>query len=146
MKNRKDVNRQGWAQIGMAVGTLGLLGAYYVLRGMARGCSGVVCDLYIPISLLLPLSILVLVAVSGGRAMIRARSARRDVPDVTTKTALWRWSVVLGVCTLLSVAGPVGIAVQWRDNPDLVVVAATLLVMLTPISILSYNLLGPKQV
>ena len=53
--------------------TLGLLVAYDIVRVVATSCSGLQCDIYIPLSLLVPLLILILAAVTGVLTISAAR-------------------------------------------------------------------------
>jgi heme/copper-type cytochrome/quinol oxidase subunit 3 len=115
-----------------AILTLGLLAVYYVLRAVVAQCSGNQCDVYIPLSLLLPLLILVMAAVTGLLAILSARQGAQRA-----------WVGVLGVCTLLGVLGPIVSAVIFRDSPDVLVPLATVLVLLAPLSALIYSFSAP---
>jgi len=96
------------------------------MRIAATACSGSVCDAYIPLSLLLPLLVLVGAAVSG---VLAISAARRE------KT----WFAVLIVCTAVGVIGPCIALVVLRDSPDAFVVASTLLVAIAPAAALAYS-------
>jgi len=106
--------------------TLALLLAYHVMRIAATACSGSVCDAYIPLSLLLPILILVGSAVTG---VVATLAARRDRS----------WLIVLGLCTAIGVAGPIVALALLRDSPDVFVVTSTILVALAPVGALSYS-------
>jgi hypothetical protein len=119
-----------------AILTLGLLAAYYVLRVVATRCNGVQCDSYIPLSLLVPLLVLILAGVTGvlaiAAAMQRAQGASLGV---------------LSACMLLGVLGPLGLLAVLRNSPaDLFVSLATVLVLLVPLSALIYTFLAATPV
>ena len=115
--------------------TVGLLVAYYGMRSMASQCNGMQCDAYIPVSLLLPGLILVMAALTGLWATTTA-----------SRQSETTWRLILGVCTLVGVVGPVVSLVIWRDHPDTAVITATLLVALVPGLALSYSLVGYSRV
>lgn len=48
-----------------AIVALGLLAAYHALRLLATNCTGAGCDVYIPLSVLLPVVTLMMVAITG---------------------------------------------------------------------------------
>ena len=114
-----------------AVITFVLLIAYYALRALAAQCAGPECETYIPFSLLLPLSALVLAAVTGYLA-IGASRARRQAG----------WLALLIICTILSVAGPIASAFIFRDSPDLFVPVATMLILIAPLAALIHSFTG----
>jgi hypothetical protein len=64
-----------------AIGTLGLLAGYHALRIIAGQCSGAQCDWFIPVSLLLPLLILLVDAVTGVLAIATAGPPADRVAD-----------------------------------------------------------------
>jgi hypothetical protein len=106
--------------------TVGLLAAYYVLRTLGAQCSGSACDTYFtPLSVLLPILILIMAAVTGLSSIAAARQGA--------------WFGLLSVCTLLGILGPVVSAVVWRDHPNTFVLVATLFVLLVPLSALIYS-------
>lgn len=111
-----------------AVLALLLLGAYHALRLAAGRCSGGQCDIYIPLSLLVPILLVVMVAVSGVVAIRDARARHR------------RWSIALTASTVLGTAGPVVAAAIYRDQPDAVVAVATVLFAQAPLLALAYAL------
>jgi hypothetical protein len=96
------------------------------MRIAATACSGSVCDAYIPLSLLLPILILVGSAVTG---VVATLAARRD----------GSWLIVLGLCTAIGVAGPFVALAFMRDSPDAFVVTSTILVALAPVGALIYG-------
>jgi len=75
-----------------AIVTLALLGIYHAMRAAATACAGGGCDIYIPISLLLPLLILVAAAVTGIMAIAAARHDKA-------------WIIVLSLCAAVGVIG-----------------------------------------
>ena len=111
-----------------AIVTMCLLGAYYVFRYAATACgSQTTCDAYILPSLALPLLVVVL-------ALITGIVASANVPS---GAAAWR--VILGVATLVSVAGPLVSLAIWRDDPDVFLAMATVLVLVTPVCALIFS-------
>jgi hypothetical protein len=110
-----------------AVAALFLLGVYFVLRFAASRCSGAQCDSYIWPSLLFPIGVLLLVAITGWLAVSSARQVGRT------------WMVPLIATTVLGVAGPVVAVIVFRDQPDAVVAVATVLFLPTPLAALLYS-------
>ena len=110
--------------------TLALLAGYYVMRSAATQCVGSACDGYIIPSLLLPLLILIIAAITGVLAVSVAR--RRSAV----------WGGALALCTALSALGPIASVIIWRDHPDTVVLSSTLLIVLLPVCALLFSLLG----
>lgn len=110
----------------LAAATIVLVGVYFVLRALATNCSGAGCDAYIPFSLLIPLLILVLVAITCVLATIRARGQGA-------------WFAGLVAATVLGVAGPVAALLIFRDSPDAFVPAATVLVLLATGTSLAFS-------
>ncbi len=115
-----------------AVATLALLGLYYVLRYTARQCAGAQCEWYIAPSLLLPLLVLVMVAVTG----VLAISAALRGDSATGGRA---WLILMVVCAVLGGFGPLASLAIFRDSPDTLVPLATVLLLLVPISALTYT-------
>lgn len=101
---------------------------YYLLRLIAHACTGSGCDWFIPLSLLLPLLILVMVAVTGWRAFSQASQHRSER----------RWALALGTLTILSVVGPLISLGLLRDNPDAFIAVATAVSLLLPLTTLVY--------
>lgn len=110
-----------------AVAALLLPGVYFILRFAASRCSGAQCDAYIWPSLLVPIGVLVLVAITGWLAVFSARKDGRT------------WMVPLIATTVLGVAGPVVAVIVFRDQPDAVIAVATVLLLLTPLAALLYS-------
>ena len=115
----------------LAILTFALLIVFYILRALAAQCVGGECETYIPFSLLLPLAALVLAAVTGFLAIGASRARTQG-----------GWLALLAVCTLVSVAGPIASAVVFRDNPDLFVPVATILILFAPVAALVYSFMG----
>ena len=107
----------------VAIVTLALLILYHLLRAAATACNGSGCEIFIPISLLLPLLILIGAAWSGVLAMLAARRNRM-------------WLIALGLCTGIAVIGPIVALIVLRDSPDAFVVSSTILVSLAPVGAL----------
>lgn len=108
-----------------------LLITYFLVGAAATRCRGVGCDnVFIPLSLLLPLVTLVLVAATGLLAIREARGSRRA------------WLIVLIGCTTFGVAGPIVGAFVLRDSPRALVPLAVLLMASVPVSALSYTFFG----
>lgn len=106
--------------------TLALLGAYHLMRAAATACTGGGCEFYIPLSLLLAVMILIAAVLTAALAISTARHDRT-------------WLIVLGFCTVLSVAGPLVALLVLRDSPDAFVVSSTALVALVPVAALAYT-------
>ena len=112
----------------LAVITLALLLLYHLLRFVASACSGSGCDVFIPLSLLLPLLIVLMLAITGVQAMAHsgpASYARRTV---------------LGALTFIGVLGPIIALLVFRDRPDAFVWTSTVLVLLLPLAVIAYGL------
>ena len=115
--------------------TLLLLTTYRALRLAAAQCSGVQCDWYIAPSLLLPILILVVVALTGFVAMLAARRRRRAAGGQP-------WLAVLAICTALGVIGPIVALAVLPQSPDNLVAIATVLFLLTPLGALAFSFLA----
>jgi ABC-type branched-subunit amino acid transport system permease subunit len=109
-----------------AIGTIALLIAYHLMRAAAAVCTGEGCDIYLPLSLLLPLLELIGAVVTG---LMAISAAWRDRP----------WLLVLSVCTVVGVIGPIVGLFIFRDSPDAFVVTSTVLIALVPVSALVYS-------
>jgi uncharacterized membrane protein YeiH len=96
------------------------------MRVAATACTGSACDAYIPLSLLLPILVLIGVAVTGVLAILAARRERT-------------WLLVLILCTAGGLIGPTIALVVLRDSPDAFVVTSTILVALAPVGALAYS-------
>ena len=112
--------------------TIALLAIYHVLRALASGCTGSGCEWFIPVSLLLPLAILVTAALTGLRAFNRA-STRNDQRG---------WAVGLAAVTVLGVLGPLLALFALRDKPDTFVAVGSVLTALVPLTALAYAVAG----
>ncbi len=110
----------------VALTTIALLIAYHVMRVAAGACSGSGCDLYIPLSLLLPLLVLIGATVTG---LMAISGARRD------RT----WLFVLSISAAAGVVGPIVALIILRDSPDAFVVSSTVLVLLPAAGALAYS-------
>ncbi len=95
---------------------------YHALRLMAAQCGGAACDVYIPLSLLLPITALVLAAVTGG---IAANAARAEPGP---------WTAILAGCGVLGSIGPIATGLLIKDN-DVLVWLSTILVLTVPLSV-----------
>lgn len=112
----------------MAAGAVVLLAIYFAFRALARQCTGSACDAFIPVSLLIPLAIFVLVALTGTITTIRARSR-------------YRWFGLLLALTAVSVFGPPIALLIFRDRPDGFVLAAAVLELPVPAAVFAYSFL-----
>jgi len=112
--------------------TLVLLLIYHALRLAAAQCRGAACDWYIPFSLLLPIAVLVMVGVTSGIAL-----SSRPRPGSA-------WTAAIAITGLLGVAGPLLALAARRDSPDALVITATLLFVLCPITVLAYAWFGRR--
>jgi cytochrome bd-type quinol oxidase subunit 2 len=109
-----------------AIVTLVLVSGYHVMRPIANQCTGAACDVYIPLSLLVPLVVLISAAATSVTALFHARH------DMT-------WFTLLAVCAVLGVLGPLASLIVLRDNPDALVILSTLLILTIPVSALLYS-------
>ena len=110
-----------------ATAALALLALYSVLRAIAGSCEGSQCDIYIIPSVALPLAVVVVVAVTGGLAVAWARKVARS------------WVVILSVTTLMGIVGPPAALAIFRDQPDSLVLAATLFLVVGPVAALVFT-------
>jgi hypothetical protein len=117
-----------------AIITFALVAAFYGLLALARQCVGGECETYIPFTLLLPLAALVLAAITGYLAIGVSRARRQG-----------GWLALLIICTIVSVTGPITSAVIFRDNPDLFVPVATVLILFAPLAALIDSFTGNAQ-
>ena len=109
-----------------------LIALYYLLNAVARECSGIACDMFIPLSLLLPLITVVTVATTGVFATYEARTG----PAI--------WVVLLGTCSILGGLGPVVALLALRNSPDILVPLPTALELLVPAGTLGYGLMNRR--
>ena len=117
--------RAAWAVV-----TLVLLGAYHLMRFVAARCVGGGCDLYIPLSLLLPLLCWIAASLTGLFASADARGSG--------------WFRALAALTLVAFIGPLLSLAVFRDRPDVFVPLASLLVAVVPLAALSHRLLTAR--
>jgi hypothetical protein len=110
----------------LAAATIVLVGVYFILRALASSCTGAACDAYIPVSLVIPLLILMLVAITGVLATIRA-------------SGQGAWFASLVAATVLGVGGPISALLVFRDNPDAFVLTATILVLMAAGTALAFS-------
>lgn len=110
-----------------AVLALALLVAYQLLRRAAGTCTGANCDYYIPVSLVVPIAIEVLNAITGGLAVRDARANGH------------RWLAPLAIAVALGLLGPVATVAIFRDQPDVVVGVGTVLFAVIPVAALAYT-------
>jgi hypothetical protein len=104
--------------------------AYFLLRQFAFSCSGGLCDWYIPFSLLLPLAALGLVAIIAINALPLAPTG---------------WRPILAVAGLISFFGPFVALAIWRDQPDVLVPVATVLLLILPLVALLFTLTAGRR-
>jgi hypothetical protein len=115
----------------LAVATIVLIGGYLVFRVVVSSCTGATCDAYIPASLLLPLSILVLAGVTGVSATSLARGDRG-------------WVIALLAATLLGTVGPLAALAVLRDKPDILVPLFFALELLAAMTVLAFSALDGR--
>lgn len=111
---------------GLAIAVIVLVGAYFVMRALATACTGGGCDVYIPISLLLPLLIFIATAVTAVLALASARG-------------LGAWFAVLILSTVLAVMGPIVALLVFKDSPDAFVATGTVLELQLAVVALAYS-------
>lgn len=116
----------------LAAAVLVLIAVYFVMRGLATACTGAACDAYIPISILIPLLVLITVAVTGVVATVNARASHS-------------WFAGLLLSTVLAVLGPIVALLIFKDSPDAFVVAGTLLELQLALVVLAYSFLARPQ-
>ena len=97
-----------------AIGVIALVVAYFVMRAFATACTGAACDVYIPISALLPALIFLCAAVTAVLALTSARTSHA-------------WFAGLMISTALAIVGPIVALVIFRDKPDAFVATGTVL-------------------
>ena len=110
----------------LAVAVIVLVAAYFVMRALAGACTGSACDVYIPISLLLPLLIFTASAVTAVLALASARG-------------LGAWFAILIISTVLAVMGPIVALVVFKDSPDAFVATGTVLELQLAVVVLAYT-------
>jgi len=108
--------------------TLLFLTAYWILRAVAATCSGLQCDIYILPSVALPLAVLIGVGVTGWLAISWARPVGGA------------WLGILVATTAVGLLGPPVALGLFRDQPDSLVLTATLLFAQSPVAALVYTI------
>ena len=116
----------------LAVASLLLIGLYFVFRDIAAQRNGAAGDVYIPVSLLIPIAILLMVAITGVFATAAARGNKV-------------WFAVLLTSTFIGVAGPIVALLVLRDRPDAFVATATVLELIVPVAALGYSVSAQSQ-
>lgn len=96
------------------------------MRALATACTGAACDVYIPISVLLPLLIFTCAAVTAVLAITSARASHA-------------WFAGLMISTVLAVAGPIVALLVFRDNPNAFVATGTILELQLAVVALVYT-------
>ncbi len=96
-------------------------------------------------TLLLPLLVLIMAAVTGLLAISAARRGAQAAPDQAIKQRQTTWLGILSICTLASVLGPIVSLAVFRNSPDVFVPVATLLILLCPLSALIYSFAAVQQ-
>ncbi|HYM51462.1 MAG TPA: hypothetical protein VET65_12950 [Candidatus Limnocylindrales bacterium] len=125
-----------------ALVTLAILGLYLVLRVVVGQCTGSGCEAFIPVSLLLPILVLVADVATGFTALTTVHGRVRASPASQARQAQVTWRAILAACTALGVIGPLLALAVFRNNPDQFVVAAAVFSLLTPLSALVYSFAG----
>jgi hypothetical protein len=115
----------------LAITVIVLVAAYFVMRALVTACAGSACDVYIPISLLLPLLIFLASAMT---AVIAIASAR----------GLGAWFAVLIISTVLAVIGPIVALLVFKDSPDAFVATGTVLELQLAVVALAYSFYGRR--
>ena len=99
-----------------------LLGTYHLLRYAATRCAGSGCDVYIPLSILIPLLSWIAAVASGLIRTINARS-------LATK-------LTFGALTASAGVGPMVSLFVFRDSPDALVPLVTVILAIVPLAVL----------
>jgi len=110
----------------LAAADIALVVVYFVMRELASVCTGAGCDVYIPISLLLPLLIFMASAITAVLALAASRDSHA-------------WFAGLMISTVLAVFGPIVALLIFKDNPDAFVAVGTLLVLQVAVVALAYT-------
>jgi hypothetical protein len=114
-----------------AIAVIVLVGLYFLMRALATACTGGGCDVYIPISLLLPLLIFSASAVTAVLAIASARG-------------LGAWFAVLIISTVLAVIGPIVALLIFKDSPDAFVATGTVLELQLAVVAFAYSFYGRR--
>jgi hypothetical protein len=115
-----------------AAGVIALIVLYFLTRALATACTGAGCDVYIPISVLLPLLILTCAAVTAVLAITSARGSHA-------------WFAGLMISTMLAVLGPIVALLIFRDNPDAFVATGTILELQLALVALAYTYIRTRS-
>ena len=115
----------------LAIAVIVLVGAYFVMRTLATACAGSGCDVYIPISLLLPI-------------LIFLASAMTAVVAIASARGLGAWFAVLILSTALAVLGPIVALLIFKDSPDVFVATGTALELQLAVVALAYSFYGRR--
>lgn len=116
----------------VATAALVLVGVYLGFRAIVARCTGPACDAYIPISLLIPLLIWAMAAISAVMGIVRAKPASV-------------WFVVLVVLSVLGFAGPPAALWLFRDSPDMFVTVAIAMELVVIVGVLSFSFAAGRQ-
>ncbi|HYM65930.1 MAG TPA: hypothetical protein VEW68_01440 [Patescibacteria group bacterium] len=111
-----------------AAASLLFLSAYWALREVAARCTGIQCDFYIIPSIGLPLLVLIAVGITGWLAISWARPVG----------GMWL-SILIGSTAIGLLGPPIALAV-FRDQPDSLVLTASLLFAQGPVAALVYTI------
>lgn len=114
---------------GSAIAAIAILAGYHAMRLAAARCTGGRCDVYVPLSLALPVAAIVMVAVAGVAGVVASRGV---------------WRAVIGATLVFGIAGPLLALAIWRDSSDVLVPVATVLVLLCPACVLAYSLVARR--
>jgi ABC-type transport system involved in cytochrome c biogenesis permease subunit len=113
-----------------AGGVIGLVVVYFLMRMLATACTGAACDVYIPISALLPVLIFTCAAVTAVLAITSSRTS---------------WFAGLMISTVLAVLGPIVALLIFRDNPDAFVATGTILELQLALVALGYTYIRTRS-
>ena len=116
----------------LAAVVVAVVAVYHVLRVLATNCSGAACDWYIPFSLFLPIIAILLAGLTGAFATYGERGRRG-------------WAVLIGLCSVLAVFGPILVALALSDN-DTKVWIATVFVLSVPVAVWLSGLAGRTSI
>jgi hypothetical protein len=111
-----------------AAASLLFLSLYWALREVAARCTGIQCDIYIIPSIGLPLLVLITVGITGWLAISWARPVG----------GMWL-SILIGSTAIGLLGPPIALAL-FRDQPDSLVLTASLLFAQGPVAALVYTI------
>src|ERR1700751_4057092 len=115
----------------LAVAGIVLVGAYLVMRPPATACAGSGCDVYVPISLLLPI-------------LIFLASAMTAVVAIASARGLGAWFAVLILSPALAVLGPIVALLIFKASPDVFVATGTALELQLAVVAIAYSFFGRR--